>query len=146
MYKVLIKELCISRLFNIYRVESTLHTEGSRDHHRIKGEWKAASAPDNHIRSCASKNREGGTPPDQHYHVFLEPGRGLLGLQTTLYPSGSLAHPGPRDHLRAPELQKQQSFLDRVFSGLHPQPGGRAETQTPRHLPCQSRVGLQGGL
>jgi hypothetical protein len=34
--------------------------------------------------------------------------------------------------------QKQQSFLDRVPLGLHPQPGGRAETQTSGHLPCKS--------
>jgi hypothetical protein len=42
--------------------------------------------------------------------------------------------------------KKQQSFLDRVPSGLHPQSGGRAETQTAGHLPCQKRVSLQGGL
>lgn len=30
--------------------------------------------------------------------------------------------------------------------GLHHQPGDKAETQTPGHLPCQRRVGLQGGL
>ena len=49
-------------------------------------------------------------------------------------------------HRRAHGPQKQQSFLDRVPSGLHPQPGGRAETQTPGHLPCQRRISLQGGL
>jgi hypothetical protein len=27
--------------------------------------------------------------------------------------------------------------LVRVPSGLHPQPGGRTETQTPGHIPCQ---------
>ena len=38
---------------------------------------------------------------------------------------------------RACRQQKQQSFLDRILSGLHPQPGGRAETQTSGHLPHQ---------
>jgi hypothetical protein len=38
--------------------------------------------------------------------------------------------------------QKQQNFLDRVSSGLHPQPGGRAEHQTSVHLPCQRRACL----
>jgi hypothetical protein len=28
------------------------------------------------------------------------------------------------------------------WTGLHPQPGGRAETQIPGHLPCQRRVDL----
>jgi hypothetical protein len=43
-------------------------------------------------------------------------------------------------------LQKQQSFWDRIHSGLHSQPGGRAETQTSKYLPCQRRVSLQRGL
>ena len=62
---------------------------------------------------------------------------------------------------RAHEPQKQQSLLDRVPSGLHPQPGDRAETQTSGHLPLpeeslpaesavttgtQERVGLPGVL
>jgi hypothetical protein len=47
---------------------------------------------------------------------------------------------------RAHEPQKQQSFLDRVPSGLHLQPGGRAETQTSVHVTRQRKVGLQGGL
>ena len=29
---------------------------------------------------------------------------------------------------------------------IHPQPRDRAEIYTPGHLPCQRRVGLQGGL
>jgi hypothetical protein len=37
-------------------------------------------------------------------------------------------------HRRARGQQKQHSFLDSVSLGLHPQPGGRAETQTPGHL------------
>jgi hypothetical protein len=49
-------------------------------------------------------------------------------------------------HRRAHGQQKQQRILDKVPSGLHPQPGGRAETQTPGHLPCQRRVSLQGAF
>jgi hypothetical protein len=37
---------------------------------------------------------------------------------------------------RAHEWWKQQSFLDRVTWGFHPQPGGRVETQTAGYLPC----------
>jgi hypothetical protein len=44
------------------------------------------------------------------------------------------------------ERQKKQSFFNRVPSGLHLQPRGRAETQTSGHLPHQRRVGLQGRL
>jgi hypothetical protein len=40
--------------------------------------------------------------------------------------------------------QKQQSFLDRVPLGLHPQPGGRADPQTSVYLPHQRRAYLQG--
>ena len=47
---------------------------------------------------------------------------------------------------RALRRQKQKSFLDRDPSGLHPQPGGRTETQTPGHLPCQMRISHQEGL
>lgn len=74
-----------------------------------------------------------------------EPGQGCLWPQRTLHTTGPLAHPGPRDHLRACGGQKKQGFLDRVPLGLHPQPGGRAEPQTPGHIPCQRKVGLQGG-
>jgi hypothetical protein len=47
---------------------------------------------------------------------------------------------------RACEPQKQESFLDRVLLGLHPQPAGKAGTQTSGHLHCQKRICLQGGL
>ena len=57
-----------------------------------------------------------------------------------------LAHPEPCDLQRAHGRQKQEHFLDRVLLGHLPQPGGRAETQTPGHLYCQRRVSLQGGL
>ena len=66
--------------------------------------------------------------------------------QRTLHTKGPLAHPGHGDQGRACGRQKQQSFLVRVPSDLHPQPGGRAETQTTGHLPCQRKVGLQGGF
>ena len=49
-------------------------------------------------------------------------------------------------HRRVHGPQNQQSFLDKVASGLHPQPGGRAETQISVHLPHQRRVSLQGVL
>jgi hypothetical protein len=49
-------------------------------------------------------------------------------------------------HRRVHGPQKQQSFLDRVHSGLHPQPGDRPETLTFVHLPHQRRVSLQGGV
>jgi hypothetical protein len=65
------------------------------------------------------------------------------GPQRTLHAPGPLGHPEPHDHWRA---CGQQSFLDRVPSGLHPQPGGRAKTQTPDDLPCQRRVSLQEGI
>jgi hypothetical protein len=67
----------------------------------------------------------------------------------------------PRDQVRTPSCilglsetsphrilfgpQKQQSFFCRIMSGLHLWPGGRAETQTSGHLPCQRRVSFQGG-
>jgi hypothetical protein len=38
----------------------------------------------------------------------------------TLHAAGPLAHPGPHDHWTSRGQQKQQSFLDRVLSGLHP--------------------------
>jgi hypothetical protein len=44
---------------------------------------------------------------------------------------------------RAHRLQKQHSFLDRVPSGLHLQPRGRAEIQTSVHLLCKRRACLQ---
>jgi hypothetical protein len=47
---------------------------------------------------------------------------------------------------RVCRLQKQQSFFDKVPSGLRPQPGGRADPQTSMRLPSQRRVGLQGRL
>jgi hypothetical protein len=66
----------------------------------------------------------------------------------------------PRVHVRSPSCipglsetspcrrtfrpKKQQSFLDRAPSGLHPQPGGRAETQTSRHLPHQRTISPPG--
>jgi hypothetical protein len=43
-------------------------------------------------------------------------------------------------------LQKQQSILDKVSSGLHPQPGGKDDTQTSGHCSHKRRVFLQGGL
>ena len=43
-------------------------------------------------------------------------------------------------HWRAHGWQKQQSFLDRVPSGLHLQPRGRTELQTSVYLPCQRRA------
>jgi hypothetical protein len=75
-----------------------------------------------------------------------EPSRGCQGPQRILHAAGALAHLAPRGHWRAGGQQKQQSFLFRVPLGLHPQPEGGAETQTPGHLPCQRRVSLQGGL
>jgi hypothetical protein len=98
------------------------------------------------MRGCKSRGLDpfmSGPPPP---HLLHEPSRGHPGPQRTLHTAGPLAHSGPHDHLRACGRQKQQSFLDRVPSGLHPQPGGRAETQTPGLLPCQRRVGLQGRL
>jgi hypothetical protein len=44
---------------------------------------------------------------------------------------------------RAHRPKKQQSFLDLVSSGLHPQAGGITEPQTSVYLPCQRRAGLQ---
>jgi hypothetical protein len=70
----------------------------------------------------------------QPHQLLHEPGRGCLGHQRTLHTAGNLAHPGPPDHLRAIEATKLLS------QGLHPQPGGRAETQTSGHFPCQRRV------
>jgi hypothetical protein len=40
-------------------------------------------------------------------------------------------------HRRARQPQKQQSFLDRVTSGLHPQPGDLADLQSSVHLPAR---------
>jgi hypothetical protein len=37
---------------------------------------------------------------------------------------------------------RSNCFLERVPSDLHPQPAGRAETQTLGYLPCQKRVSL----
>jgi hypothetical protein len=56
----------------------------------------------------------------------------------------SLSETSPQRRTHRP--QKQNSFLDRASLGLHPQPGGRAEPQSSVRLPCQRRVGLQGGL
>jgi hypothetical protein len=42
--------------------------------------------------------------------------------------------------------QKQQSFMDRVLLGIHPQAGGGSELQTSEHLPRQRIVRLQRGL
>jgi hypothetical protein len=44
---------------------------------------------------------------------------------------------------RAHGLQTQQSFLDRVISGLHLQPGGGSELQISVYLPCQRRACLE---
>jgi hypothetical protein len=79
-------------------------------------------------------------------HLPHEHGGWTKGPQRTIHALRPLAHPGLWDLLRAHGLQLQQSFLDRVPLGLHPQPGDRAETQTPGHLTCQRRVSLQGGL
>jgi hypothetical protein len=39
--------------------------------------------------------------------------------------------------------QKQQSFLDMVPTGPHPQPGGGSDPQSSVQLPCQRRACLQ---
>jgi hypothetical protein len=67
------------------------------------------------------------------------------GTQTRL-PSCILGLSETTQSRRAWGQKKQLSFLDRVNSGYHPQPGGRAETQTSVNIPCQSRVSLQKGL
>ena len=63
-----------------------------------------------------------------------------------------LSETSPQRRVGGP--QKQQSFLGRVPSELHLQPGDRAELQNPMHLPddstlkteTQERVGLPGVL
>ena len=57
-------------------------------------------------------------------NTLVEAGGGgeIGGPQRTLHATG------PRDHWRVHGQQKQQSFLDSVPLGLHPQPGGRTET------------------
>jgi hypothetical protein len=140
----------------------TLHTKWpwhTLAHTKVLGiadEWNTTSVPKNPGGSCASRNRHKGTPHHKRLGFILVrsshgPSSGktwqmVQGPQRTLHTAGPLAHPGPWNHLRAHGQQKQQSFLDRVPSGLHLQPGDGVETQTPGHLPCQRRVGLQGGL
>ena len=94
----------------------------------------------------------------------------LHGPQRTLHAQGTLAHlrsasregSDASTQVRAPSCilglsptslsrrahrqQKQQSFLYRVPSGLHSQPGHRAETQNSGYLPYHRRVSLQGGF
>jgi hypothetical protein len=55
-----------------------------------------------------------------------------------------LSEVGP--HRKACWRKKQQCFLDRVPTGLHPQPGGKTDPQSSVLLSCQVRVGLQGVL
>jgi hypothetical protein len=38
---------------------------GPWEHLGITGEWKTTSAPKNHRKSCASRNKDIGTTPDQ---------------------------------------------------------------------------------
>ena len=90
----------------LLRLQSVLHALRTWDHLGIMGEWKATSAPKNCRGSCASRNRDKGTPPNQvgashAIHLLHEPGRGCLGHQRTLHITGTLAQPGPPDHLRA---------------------------------------------
>ena len=59
-------------IFHLNPVEAT---KGSRvlsilQDFRITGEWNATSAPKNHRGSCASKNRDKGTPPNQRVRSF----------------------------------------------------------------------------
>jgi hypothetical protein len=101
-----------------------------------KQAWRNPSWPESRIHSDQNQPR----------HLLSEPSLLCLGHQRTLHSAGPLAQPGPPDHLRALGLYKQQRFLIRVPLGLHPQPGGRAETQTLGHLPCHRRVRIQRGL
>jgi hypothetical protein len=61
-------------------------------------------------------------------------------------PPGSVMTPGLSEispHRRVHGQKKQQSFLDRVPSGLNLQPRGGSELQTSVHLPCKRRACLQ---
>jgi hypothetical protein len=69
----------------------------------------------------------------------FDPGNQVIALYLSLVSQKPV-------HMRVCGQQKQQSFSDRVPPGLHPQRGGKAETQTSGHLLLQRRVGLQGGL
>jgi hypothetical protein len=88
--------------------------------------------------------------PEQGQRKHSQPAASVLSGRWQPAPSWAriqqaLAHPESWDHWDQ-STQKQQSFLDRVPSSLHPQPEGRAKNKFPGHLPCQRRVGLQGGL
>jgi hypothetical protein len=78
------------------------------------GEWKATSAPKNRGGSCASRNKDKGTPPNQRLEFFpvganptvfrVNPAEGIegcRGLAMTLHTAEPLAHPGPPDHGKA---------------------------------------------
>jgi hypothetical protein len=46
-------------------LQSALYTTGPQDHLRVMGNSNTTSATKNRGVSCASKNRDGGTPPNQ---------------------------------------------------------------------------------
>jgi hypothetical protein len=90
-------------------------------------------------------------------HLGHELGGGSQVPQKILHSVGTLAHPGSCDHCRVecnicsknPEGlvlagTGQRKPARPVASSLHPQPGGRAETQTPGHLPHQKSVFMEG--
>ena len=78
--------------------------------------------------------------------LYTFPARGESTFREGSHPGNQVRAPScipglseTRLHRRAHGLQKQQSFLDRVPSGLHLQPGGESEHQTSMHLPCKRR-------
>ena len=84
------------------RVLSTLQDLG------ITGEWNATSAPKNQGGSCASRNRDKGTPPNQRLGSFpfrasptiylVNPVKGSRRPRGLTTPQDLLAQLGPRDH------------------------------------------------
>jgi hypothetical protein len=70
---------------------------------RIMGEWNTTSAPKNQGGSCASRNRDKRTPPDQRLgfiQVWVTPTIFLLNpAEATKGSKSDLHTTGPRDHL-----------------------------------------------
>jgi hypothetical protein len=134
---------------HLARGPRVLSTGSPRDHRWVEHNVSSKESR----RVLCQQEQQQGNPAQQECssqgqpcHLLREPCWGCWGPQRTHHATGPLAHPGPPDHRRAPGWQKQQSFLGRVPLGLHSHPGGRDETQTAWHLPCQRRVSLQGGL
>jgi hypothetical protein len=88
--------------------QSSLHSSGPPDYFGITGEWIATSAPKNQGGSCASRNRDKGTPPNQRLGSFpfrasptiylVNPVKGSRRPRGLTTPQDLLAQLGPRDH------------------------------------------------